>query len=137
MFQITCDLTGTTGYAGCGCPEGHDPVLLGHHGTCQMSDFHAVVGCTATCCAKDSDPDHSHDPQSCPAEHPPGSCPSPASCKLWLNVRANHPDPDGGALPAECPGGHHGYGVDGCVVCHPLTITYLPDQPVHLKPAVV
>lgn len=131
MFAITCDLTGTTGYAGCSCPEGHDPVQLGHHDACQMSDFHAVVGCADKCCGQD----HDHDPKSCPTEHPAGSCPTPANCKLWRNVRSHHEDPDAAGLPVECPGGHHGYGVPGCAVCHPLTITYTPAEPVQLHRA--
>lgn len=128
MFAITCDLTGRTAYAGCACPDGHDPAQAGHHDTCQMADLHATVGCASTCCAQDHD---DHDPKSCTAEH--GACPDPAGCKLWANVRSHHDDPSG--LPVQCPGGHHGYGVEGCVVCHPLTITFLPSEPVQLQRA--
>jgi hypothetical protein len=131
LFAITCDRTGTTGYAGCGCPDGHDPADLGHHDTCQMGDLQSVPGCAGTCCGQD----HDHDPQSCDAKH--GACPDPAGCKLWKNV-LSHQDPsnpDAPKLPKECPGGHHGYGVPGCVVCHPLTITFLPTEPVQLRRA--
>jgi hypothetical protein len=132
MYAITCDLTGKTAYAGCACPDGHDPAQIGkHHDTCQLSDFHATVGCADKCCGQD----HDHDPKVCTAEHPAGSCPNPADCKLWRNVRSHHEDPDADGLPADCPGGHHGYGVAGCVVCHPLTITFTPAEPVRLQRA--
>ena len=136
MFAITCDRTGTTGYAGCACPEGHDAEQLGHHpAECQLSDLHAVPGCVAGCCDQHGQDDHDHDPQSCDVEHPAGSCPRPADCKVWRNLRSHVEDPDGAGMPVECPGGHHGYGVPGCVVCHPLTITFTPASPVRLQRA--
>jgi hypothetical protein len=67
MFAITCDLTGTTAYAGCACPPGHDPVQAGqHHDECQLSDLHAMLDCTSRCCTDDHD---DHEPKSCPTEH--------------------------------------------------------------------
>jgi hypothetical protein len=128
MFQIQCDGCGTSAYAGCGCPDGHDPVQLGHHATCQLSAIEALVECPpgSDCCQDD----HDHvAPAVCFVEH--GACPAPAACKLWRNVRSHHDDPSG--LPLECPGGHHGFGVPGCVPCRALTITFLPSEPVQLQ----
>jgi len=131
-FAITCDLTGRTGRVSCGCPPDHDAASAGvHHDACGMTDLHAIPGCVADCCDQHGTDGHDHDPAECLVEHPPGSCPDPASCKVWKNLRSHVEDPSG--MPAECPGGHHGYGVKDCVPCHPLTITFLPDQPVILQ----
>ena len=100
MFAITCDLTGATGYAGCACPDGHDANQLGHHpDECQLSDLHAIPGCVADCCDQHGEDDHDHEPQSCPTEHPAGSCPSPADCKMWRNMRSHVEDPDAAGMP--------------------------------------
>jgi hypothetical protein len=132
MYAISCDGCGTTAYAGCACPEGHDPAQLGqHHDTCQLSSIDALVTCPpgSDCCQDD----HDHAPDDCHAEH--GRCPAPASCKLWRNVRSHHEDPDAAGLPAECPGGHHGFGVPGCTPCRALTITFIPSEPMKLQRA--
>lgn len=129
-YAITCDLTGTTARVACGCPAGHDPAAAGeHHEDCGLhpKGMHAAVGCAGTCCADgDACPNEGHHPQECTAEH--GACPDPGGCKLWAGVRSHVPDPDAAGLPRSCPGGHHGYGVPGCVVCHPLTVTFIPGQ---------
>jgi hypothetical protein len=133
MFSISCDGCGTTAYAGCGCPDGHDPAQLGHHDTCQLSVIEALVKCppTSGCCQDD----HDHvPPPTCDVQH--GPCPAPASCKLWRNVRSHYADPDASGVPVSCPGGHHGFGVPGCVPCRALTITFLPVEPVQLQRAV-
>jgi len=135
-FAITCDLTGTTARTGCGCPGGHDPAQAGeHHGDCGLhpAAMHALLSCTAACCGQHGDDGHDHHPAECTAEH--GPCPSPDSCRMWISMRSHVPDPDAAGMPRACPGGHHGYGVPGCVVCHPLTITFLPDEPARLQMA--
>jgi hypothetical protein len=132
-FAITCDLTGTTGRITCGCPPEH-PEDAGHHDSCDLSDvsavdLHEVVGCAPDCCDQHGADGHGHDPKECLVEHPPGSCPQPSDCRLWKQLRSHQADPDAAGMPKDCPGGHHGYGVEGCVVCHPLTITFIPDGP--------
>ncbi len=130
MFSIACDGCRTTAYAGCGCPDGHDPVLLGHHDACQLSDIEGQVVCPPTSgCCQDG---HDHKPADCTAQH--GACPDPARCKMWRNVRSHYEDPDAEGLPVSCPGGHHGFGVPGCTPCRALTITFLPTEPVKLQP---
>jgi len=134
MYQVSCDGCGTSAYIGCGCPDGHDPQLLGHHASCQMGDIEGSVACppeATQCCQTDG---CDHKPADCPREH--GACPAPANCKLWRNVRSHHEDPDAAGLPKECPGGHHGFGVPGCTPCRALTVTFLPVEPVQLHRAV-
>jgi hypothetical protein len=135
-YAITCDLSGATGLAACGCPDEHDPVAAGiHHGTCQLHPeaVHGVPPCPpGACCTEDAE-DHSHHVETCDAVH--GACPDPAGCRLWRNVRSHYADPDAAGVPEQCPGGHHGYGVEGCVVCHPLTITFTAASPVRLRRA--
>jgi hypothetical protein len=135
LFSISCDGCSATAYAGCACPDGHDPTALGHHDTCQLSDIEGLVQCApgSGCCADDG---CDHKPADCTVQH--GACPDPAGCKLWRNTRS-HVDPDllaASGLPAQCPGGHHGLGVPGCTPCRALTITFLPTEPLRLQRAV-
>jgi len=52
------------------------------------------------------------------------ACPENSAC-----CKSDH---DCGEAANACPGGHPdgrcGYGVDGCTVCHPLTITVIPGS---------
>jgi hypothetical protein len=129
MFTLTCDgVCGTTAYADCQCPDGYDPRTAGHLPGCQMVNLGALVVCPADsdCCQED----HDHDAagNACTADHPAGSCPAPAACKLWANVRSHHEDPDAAGLPVSCPGGHCGKGVPDCTVCRPITVTVPPGH---------
>jgi hypothetical protein len=98
MYAIQCDLSGATGYAGCGCPPEHDAAQAAqHHEVCQLTDLHAVVGCAPECCDQHGDDGHDHEPKVCTAVH--GACPSPDDRKFWKNLRSHQEDPDAAGMP--------------------------------------
>jgi hypothetical protein len=93
----------------------------------QVSDFDAALVCPPSddCCGEDHH--HGEAVERCPGGH--GACPTPDNCAVWLGMQPHLPDSnvrDTSAGP--CPGGHHGFGVDGCTVCRPITITPVPGS---------
>lgn len=52
----------------------------------------------------------------CPTDHTGQPCPAGGDCGVLT--------PPG----EDCPGGHHGLGVDDCKACRPVTVTLPPGQ---------
>jgi hypothetical protein len=145
VYHIQCRGCGTSAFADCACERlGHDPSVAGaHHPQCPMTDPDGLVACPpgSACCQDDhsGDPDRrGHALLACAVDHSAAACPEPAGCHLWASVKAHHasmaahqaapgaelrdawPAED---LPDDCPGGHHGLGVEGCGVCRALVVT--------------
>jgi len=126
MLTLSCGGCATIAYADCQCPEGYDPHTSGHLPGCQMANLDAQLVCpdTSDCCKEDHD--HGVAANACEGGHT--TCPTPASCALWANVRSHYADPDAEGVPVSCPGGHCGLGVPGCTVCRPITIIVPPGH---------
>jgi hypothetical protein len=128
----------TSAYIDCICPPEMAGVP-GHLEGCPMGDPDAQITCPpgSDCCQVD----HSGDPArrghallACPTDHADHPCPYPRNCGLWAPVVAHHArlrklgDPAALSPPEDCPGGHHGYGVQDCGVCRPVVVTLMPGS---------
>jgi hypothetical protein len=146
MLHVQCRGCLTSAYLDCHCELlGHDLAGVGAHAAgCPFADLGAQVVCPpgSPCCKQD----HSHDAtaNACPQNHGTAPCPNPGRCETWEQQKRDvvNLDPDvHGQLKAslahitgDCPGGHCGFGVPGCTVCRPVTVTVMPGS-VHLKQA--
>jgi hypothetical protein len=121
----------TSSYVDCTCPPEMDNVA-GHLSGCPLLAPGDSVVCppTSDCCKIP----HSHEVTSCPADHADHPCPFPRNCGLWTPIVAHHArlraigHPDALSPPEDCPGGHHGYGVQDCGVCRPVVVTLMPGS---------
>jgi hypothetical protein len=109
MYHVLCQVSGTSGFT-------EDP-----------NSPYGALACPpgSGCCEVDHDCGEAA--STCSGGH--GACPTPNNCKVWLSMQPhleNSNQRDTSAGP--CPGGHCGLGVDGCAVCHPLTITVIPGS---------
>ncbi len=137
MFLIEHPDCGTRAFIDChpDCPSD----TLGYHvqGLCVMADPDAALVCPpgSGCCEDDhsGDPDfRGHALLRCETDHSSHACPNPGTCRLWASAKSHHAaaKAEGTAyaekLPDDCPGGHHGEGVEGCKACRSLVITAIP-----------
>lgn len=142
MLQVTCKQCSSTVYVDCTCLPGTKPAG-GHNPLCAMTDLGSNLQChpDGDCCQED----HSHDQaaNACPGiaagGHPGEPCPAPNPdrCLVYSGGYSAARD----LAPEQrvrrtgtCPGGHCGFGVKGCTICRPITITLLPGS-VNLSPA--
>jgi hypothetical protein len=120
VYSISHPMCGASRTIRCLCPPG----ATAHHGDCYAGDFDAALDCTPGygCCGEDHH--HGRNANACPGVeqgHGDVACasPDPLACTAVT--------PPG----EDCPGGHCGYGVHGCQVCRPITITVLDlGQPI-------
>ena len=140
MFQVTCKGCSATAYVDCTCPPETKPAG-GHHPLCPLTDLGSNVLCDpdSGCCQAE----HSHDlnAMSCPGitagGHPGAPCPAAGRCLVHSGGHSAARDlgPEVQVRRSgKCPGGHCGFGVEGCTICRPVTITLLPGS-VNLTPA--
>lgn len=129
MLHVQCQGCGSSAYIDCipGCEQ----VIGAHIEGCPMASPPVSVTCRADsdCCKIDHD--HQAAADACTADHsdqdcpdPPGKCPSHLSMQAWAHSGDVLPD----HLADDCPGGHHGLGVEDCTVCRPVTITAMPGS---------
>jgi hypothetical protein len=131
MLHVQCPGCGTSAYID--CIPGCDQVVGAHIAGCPMSDPAASITCRADsdCCKTDHD--HQAAADNCPADHSDHPCPDePGKCGVHLGMQmwAHDEDTLPDHLQGDCPGGHHGLGVQDCSVCRPLVITVPPGSTV-------
>ena len=144
MLQVTCKGCSSAAYVDCTCelivPGAKPPD--GHHVLCPMTDLGSNVLCDedGDCCQESHS--HTEAANACPgiiAGHPGAPCPDAdkARCLTYSGGYSAAPDlaPEARVRRlGKCPGGHCGFGVEGCTICRPVTITLLPGS-VNLSPA--
>lgn len=144
-YHIQCQGCGTSAYVDCGgCPPEVFDVMGGHLPLCSMADAGANVSCPpgSGCCDGSDHPELSHDQQArqCEADHAAAghACGhrEPGDCRVYHGTipergpcsAALHGKEIGDCTHDECPGGHHGLGVEQCTVCRPVTIIAMPGS---------
>jgi len=107
MLLVECKGCGTQAFTG----NGGDP------------DATLVCPPESDCCQEDHH--HGQAANACTSGH--GACPNPDNCAVWLGMQPHQENSNQrDTTTGPCPGNHCGVGVDGCTVCRPLKITFIP-----------